>query len=93
MLLVQHQLRVRPVCGWDYVEMANAKLLVPLLDGSMVPIKQPQMHAPMKMLGTQLCPLGDNPSHLSKEKILNRVANCVRNSHLPDRLAWLSYRL
>ena len=74
---------------WDYAEIVNAELVVPLSDRTMSLIKRLHANKPNEMLGTLSCPSGGDTAHISV-KILGRVetwANRMRNAHLPARLA------
>lgn len=79
---------------WDYAELVNSTLTVPLPDGSHVPIRQLGVHDAEKMLGVYSSPSGDDSTHLQL-KIIDRIekwTNRTKNSHLPSKYAWVSYR-
>ena len=79
---------------WNYAACVNQELLIPLPDGTMVPIQQLGVYESREMLGVWSCPAGDDTKHI-EEKVLKRVKVWVErttNGHLPARFAWVSYK-
>ena len=79
---------------WDYAAIVEREMLIPMPDGSKVPIQQLDVNEAREMLGVFSCPSGDDSKHI-EEKIHGRISKWTtrtKNGHLPSKLGWLSYR-
>ena len=80
---------------WDYAEMVNQTLTVPLSDGSQIPIIQIEVGKAEEMFGVYSCTSGDNTVHINLKTIAQEetwTTNRTKNSHLPSKFAWVSYK-
>ena len=79
---------------WQYTDMVNWELYVPLPDSSEVTIKQRSVFDCEETLGVWSCPAGTEDKQY--EKILGRMEKWhsrTVNGHLPAKFALVSYRL
>ena len=79
---------------WQYTDMVDWELNVPLPDGTEAPIKQRSVYDCEETLGVWSCPAGTEDKQY--EKILGRMEKWhgrTINGHLPAKFAWVSYRL